>query len=300
MTHAPRTYRLGRFRIRSELRLPELAVTEDVGSPRLIIRFGSLAEALPDPAISRPLYDICRCGTFLLRVPGVARYLLEQDQVTVDPVLPDDAPELALFLMSSVLPLWTAARGHLCLQAAAVEMNGKAVVLCGGPASGKSTVSAWLAKQGCGLLSDDICLIDLSGPPCVIPTSSGVILGQSSLDMLGLDATEGTGIGLGPPSVRMRFQPAPDAIPLSMIAFISQRAGIPGPPPKHLSRKDALTALTIATAQRTVAVGLGNGGSNFRNAATIANTAPAVEMVIPSGLSGLKAAGEALWSLRNG
>jgi hypothetical protein len=61
------------------------------------------------------------------------------------------------------------ARGRLPLHAAAVEVDGEAILLGGQRTLGKSTLAAGFADAGYRLLNEDLCCLDLSGRPAVIP-----------------------------------------------------------------------------------------------------------------------------------
>jgi hypothetical protein len=52
-------------------------------------------------------------------------------------------------------------RGELCVHAAAVNINGEAVLLAGLPRAGKSTFAAALQALGQQALTDDVCVLDL-------------------------------------------------------------------------------------------------------------------------------------------
>ncbi len=61
------------------------------------------------------------------------------------------------------------ARGRLPLHAAAIEVDGGAVLLGAHRTLGKSTLAAGFVRAGHRLLNEDLCCIDLSSRPAVIP-----------------------------------------------------------------------------------------------------------------------------------
>jgi hypothetical protein len=61
------------------------------------------------------------------------------------------------------------ARGRLPLHAAAVEVDGEAILLGGQRTLGKSTLAAGFAHAGYRLLSEDLSCLDVSGKPAVLP-----------------------------------------------------------------------------------------------------------------------------------
>lgn len=61
------------------------------------------------------------------------------------------------------------ARGRLPLHAAAVEVDGEAILLGGQRTLGKSTLAAGFAHAGHRLLNEDLCCLDLVERPAVVP-----------------------------------------------------------------------------------------------------------------------------------
>ncbi len=71
--------------------------------------------------------------------------------------------DLRIFLVSSALGALMIQRGSLVLHATSVVKDGKAIVLLGEPASGKSTLAFCLQANGWKLLSSEISYIDSDG-----------------------------------------------------------------------------------------------------------------------------------------
>lgn len=92
---------------------------------------------------------------------------------------------------------------YLILHAAVVEKNGFALILCGQPGAGKSTLCAALVNRGWRLLSDEMTVIDLKTkelipivrPVCLKNESIGIIKGFAPQAIFGesfFDTAKGT------------------------------------------------------------------------------------------------------------
>lgn len=60
-------------------------------------------------------------------------------------------------------------RGDLALHAAAVEIDGRALMLVAGGGSGKTTLAAAFAQAGYRVLSEDVSCITIDGAPAIVP-----------------------------------------------------------------------------------------------------------------------------------
>ena len=93
----------------------------------------------------------------LVTIPGVARYLLSiGDPVRVHADPEAGVEDVGCFLSGPVRALDLQLHGVYSLQAAAVRIEDRAVVICGGPAAGKSVLAAALAMRGHDVLADDV------------------------------------------------------------------------------------------------------------------------------------------------
>ena len=99
---------------------------------------------------------------FLLRIPGIARFLLIRGcEIVVDVNPLADLQDVAAFLTGAVFGILLHQRSCVVLQASAVSVNGKAVLFCGPSGAGKSTLAAALTQHGYCLLADEVCAIEL-------------------------------------------------------------------------------------------------------------------------------------------
>ncbi|MEA3062361.1 MAG: hypothetical protein QOJ94_2142 [Sphingomonadales bacterium] len=94
------------------------------------------------------------------------RFLRPSVAITGDYWLPDTAPlPLSLGLLAAEmgmnLQMALGQRGYLLLHAAAVEREGRAVLMTGPSGAGKSTLAAWLGERGWRFLGDEFALVGL-------------------------------------------------------------------------------------------------------------------------------------------
>lgn len=162
--------------------------------PDLTIRPGPVPRSLPDATGAGPTWEMAG-DQFLLRVPGVARFLLIDGRTVLFELEPDaDEADLPAFIAGTVLGILLHQRGQVVLHASAVAVNGKAVLFCGRSGAGKSTLAAALEQRGLPLVTDDLCAISLNGNgvPMVAPDGRQLKLWAHSIDHLDLGDRRGS------------------------------------------------------------------------------------------------------------
>ncbi len=179
----------------SEVELPGLIpLTSAAGSPEVHITLGTVPMALDQQLESQgPNWELAKTQ-FLLRVPGVARFLIKHAKSIVFEPEGHQAPEaLTAFLTGSVMGLLQHLRGRVVLHASAILVGGKAVLFCGPSGAGKSTMAAAFGERGYTMLSDDLCSVDSSakGAPKVHPDGRKHKLWESAIEKLGLADRQG-------------------------------------------------------------------------------------------------------------
>jgi hypothetical protein len=91
----------------------------------------------------------------------------------------------ASYLLGPVLGLLLRLRGVLCLHASAVAFENRSVAFVGPAGAGKSTTAAAFARQGYGVLTDDIAaLVEREGAFHVMPAYPHLCLWPESVKML--------------------------------------------------------------------------------------------------------------------
>ena len=89
------------------------------------------------------------------------------------------------YLLGPVFGLWLRLRGVTCLHASAVSIENHCVAFVGAEGAGKSTTAAAFARQGCGVISDDIvALVEREGAFHVKPAYPHLCLWPESVEML--------------------------------------------------------------------------------------------------------------------
>jgi hypothetical protein len=130
---------------------------------------------------------------FLLRIPGIARFLLTAGRdIAFEPEDGVSPGEIAIFVIGTVFGILLHQRRRIVLHASAVCVNGRAVLFCGQSGAGKSTIAAALGQRGYDLLSDDVCAISLDGgAPMVHPDGRQLKLWAQAIERLDLVAQRG-------------------------------------------------------------------------------------------------------------
>lgn len=153
------------WRVASALPLPDLMPWQgDARRPDLVIDLGPVPARLDDTVIDQPLLQIAADGTCRFQVPDVATYLIDPggQRVTIDPVLPPEAPDIRVFLLGTVFGILCFRRGLLPLHASCVRVGDRAIALAGPSGMGKSTLAAALLRRGHAVLADDVTVLDLT------------------------------------------------------------------------------------------------------------------------------------------
>lgn len=144
------------LRIRSCLPLPELIADESEGDPDAQIVYGSVPADLPQASFVRPRFQAA-AGALLLRVEGVARYLVtDGNRIVVEPEAQAHEEDVRLLLLGSALGALLHQRHDLVLHGSAINVDGCCAAFLGASGSGKSTLALAFRQRGYAILSDDV------------------------------------------------------------------------------------------------------------------------------------------------
>jgi len=166
-------YTLCGWRVASEMPLPDLMKwTGDDRSAELTVRLGE-APPLADPVDDGPLLQIGADGICRFAIAGVAAFRVDAEgrEITVEPYVAIDTPDIRVFLFGTVFAIVCFRRKLLPLHASAVRIGGKAMAFSGPSGCGKSTTAASFFKRGYAVVSDDVAVIepDAPGGPRLLP-----------------------------------------------------------------------------------------------------------------------------------
>lgn len=162
--------------------LPVMKKSADVD-----VVFGKVDESTIDWHLIGVCYKAAP-GAYFLNVPGVARFLLSDGNKIVIEMLADvEIPEIEHFLYSLVAGALLMQRGILPLRASVVEREGKAVVLMGAAAAGKSLLAAGLMRKGYRVVTDHVCAVFPGNEPVIKAGPAGLLLWRAALQELGYD-----------------------------------------------------------------------------------------------------------------
>jgi hypothetical protein len=177
-------YAVSGLRLRSEIPLEADRAVESDRDPDITVLAGSCADIpwrRPSPDVIAetfdhrgwPRYSFCRMedGSTVARFYALADFAFGADlrHVTCHRH-PEVSAEMAgLLVPGNIVSYVLTMAGHYVLHASAVEFDaGQAVGFVGPTARGKTTCAALLCAEGCGLVTDDVLVVDLDGgaPRC--------------------------------------------------------------------------------------------------------------------------------------
>jgi hypothetical protein len=186
-------YRVSGLSVASDIALPGLIRGSAERVPQVTIRRGEVPENLPNASAVGPTWQVAG-KQFLLRIPDIARFLLDDGrEIVFAPESEASAADIPIFILGTVFGILLHQREQIVLHASAVRVNGRAVLFCGQSGAGKSTMAAALAQRGYPLVTEDICTLSLdgSGAPLVHPDGRQLKLWAQTIDRLDLAQSRG-------------------------------------------------------------------------------------------------------------
>lgn len=270
-------YRVSGLAVASDLDLPGLNVLKaGKATPDAFVRAGAVPEGLNGASTSGPTWQLAG-KDFLLRIPGIARFLLRDGrEITYEAEPGSDAADIPVFILGTVFGILLHQRGQIVLHASAVQVAGRAILFCGPSGAGKSSLAAALSQRGYPLLTDDICAIsiDAQGIATVHPDGRQLKLWTQAINRLDLGASRGERVR----RQLEKFYVAPDGVHAEAVPLGAVYALFDARPPltPGIERPNAVEAALLLrrNAYRPMLVHrLGQRAGYFHAATTIANTA---------------------------
>jgi hypothetical protein len=220
----------------------------------------------------------------LVRVPMVGRFLVAAGEpVLVERAAGATDADLRCFLDEPVAAAAALLNGELVLRAATVAIGGRAVVLCGPPAAGKSALAAALAQRGHGVLADAVTVVaprSDSDALVVAPLAPEPVLWPDTVAELGLG--EESARVVRPSLLKRAYAIGPDAPPAPLAAVVDLHARVTARTPaiEPMTGVEALTTLLGARWHARLAASLGQETVQFK-IATRAAAATHVRLLRP-------------------
>ena len=173
----------------------------DERAPDVTVRRHQVPAALEGATLKGPTWEIAE-DRLLLRIPGVARFLLHAgSDIAFETEGETSAQDVTIFLIGTVFGILLHQREQIVLHASAVRVGGKAVLFCGPSGAGKSTLAAALGQRGYPLVNDDFCAIglDQTGAPTAYSDGRQLKLWAQAIEQLDLADRQG-------PAVRSKLE----------------------------------------------------------------------------------------------
>lgn len=209
---------------------------------------GATVEAQPG-SLGRCTYE---AGAARLRVAGVGTFDVSPDGSLVTAVVSPtaDVETIAGMLYGSVMALTTVHQGRFALHASLVSVSGTGIAVAGRSGAGKSTLTLRLAQRGARLVTDDVSPVSNTGTgnPLVSTTGRPIHLWPSTVELIGVDASEARPCWPGTDKLALDLQAAGQH-PLDAVVVIGCEGADP-PSLKRLSGTESVVTLLRQTYRR--------------------------------------------------
>ncbi len=182
-----------------------------------------------------------------------------------------------------------AARGDLPLHAAAVDVDGEAIVVAAPGAFGKTTLAAGFVALGHRLLAEDLTCVSQSDGPAVVPGPAMLRLRRDVAERLEVPGTEV--VGADPERIHLALERSRrgDCTPVPLRAIVVLDTADAGAAFRPVEPADAIRDLLALSFRLPTAAALGDA---FRSVAALVRDVPVVRVARPERLEDLPATAE--------
>lgn len=271
-------YRISGLIVASEVELSGALPFETADqSHDVVMRFGVVPQNLLNATASRPGWDAYE-DHFLVRAPGIGRFLLKRGQEVVfelEAGVPQQA--CAAYLQGTVMGALLHQRGGIVLHASGIEAERGAILFAGASGEGKSTLAAAFSTRGYPVVCDDVSHISfgLEGYPLVSSDARRLKLTDDAIHATGLEIGRRDGVLAN--TEKSYVEPAkhwtgPD-LPLRAI-YVLRSTAVDDTVVTRLPTALALNALKINAHRPKIVLHTGELPRYFRSSVKILEYAP--------------------------
>jgi hypothetical protein len=182
-------YRVGGITIGSDVYYPELILDTGFGDPEVVLAFGDVPETLDNNKADFPIVEANE-ENYLLKIPRIGRYWVNKgERITIQAEEGAAQEDVRKQALTAVLAMLGYQRNYIVMHGGVVIINGKAILITGISAVGKSALLAALYQLGYSVISDDISFIKIINKQAkVFPSFPRIMLWKDSLSQLNLTA----------------------------------------------------------------------------------------------------------------
>lgn len=226
---------------------------EDLSAEEELTYVGSHSAETGEPSLR--VWQVAKGAFLRIAYSDGTQFWLDRNRQTLWAVWPStlSLENTASYLLGPILGLLLRLRGVTCLHASAVAFKGRSVAFVGTEGAGKSTTAAAFARDGYGVLSDDIvALVEQEGVIHVMPAYPHLSLWPDSVKMLYgssealprfIPDWDKRRLDLGNQGARFESRP----LPLGAIYLLGERRSEPAPYLEKMRPQSALLSLVGET-----------------------------------------------------
>ncbi len=299
MDSIDRVYLLGGITLLSEVALPELSPLqpERVTPHPVSIRVGQVCSPWPG-AIELDPDCFATPKKYLLRVPGIASYMVTNGrEIVVSPEPDARLLDIRAYLLGTIFMVLCQQRGLLPLHASAVSGSRGVAAFLARSGQGKSSLAAHLAERGFRVVADDVCLIDPTQPGevMVTPVAPWLKLWRSSLHNLGRREDGLERVFSEEDKYRVPLAAGVEPEPIRAVIFLgAEDPSTSVTAIEEISRLEAIPLLMNLTHQAYLLEATGQREESFLRCSRVLSQAQAYRLHRPWGLEHLESTMDAL------